>query len=87
MYLYLPSDAETLYYYKLIFRMHFCMKRKTVDFLTHLCRAWFRTDFLSDRSKTQIDIDDISVPKLNKTACWSSHDTGKCEDTSAHELS
>lgn len=48
-------------------------REQTKDFLTHFCKVWFCTDFLSDRMprKTQAGIDDISILKLNKTACWS----------------
>lgn len=51
----------------------FAWREQTVVFVTHFCKVWFCTDFLSDRMprKTQAGIDDISILKLNKTACWS----------------
>lgn len=46
----------------------FAWREQTVVFVTHFCK-----DFLSERMprKTQAGIDDISILKLNKTACWS----------------
>lgn len=46
----------------------FAWREQTVVFVTHFCK-----DFLSERMprKTQAGIDDISILKLNKTACCS----------------